>query len=143
MNGLVVVDASLACKWLVLEADSEAATALAERWVREGTRRIGPYLLPVEVANVLHQRVRRGELNRMEAHQLLEGLCAGVELVQRPELHTRALALAGELGQGSVYDSHYLALAELERCELWTADARFFHSAVPRSKSVHLLAGYR
>ena len=38
------------------------------------------------------------------------------------------MEIASELGQGAVYDSHYLALAELLNCELWTADERFYRA---------------
>ena len=46
-----------------------------------------------------------------------------------PGIHTRAIELAGDLGQGAAYDSHYLALAEFLECDMWTADGRFYRSA--------------
>ncbi len=86
--------------------------------------------MPVEVANVLHRRVVRGELNVQAAVSLLETLLAsGVELRETPRLHTRALELADQLQQGAVYDAHYLALAESLDCQLWTADLRLYRSA--------------
>ena len=59
---VVVVDASVAIKWLVEEDDSDKVTALARFWADEGTRLAAPYLMPFEVANALHRRVTRGEL---------------------------------------------------------------------------------
>ena len=52
----------------------------------------------------------------------------------------RTLELASQLGQGAVYDSHYLALAESLDCELWTADERFQRAARERFPRVRLLA---
>ena len=63
MSGYVVVDASLAVKWLVEEDDPDKAHAVLESWVARDVTRIAPYLMAFEVANALHRRVLRGELN--------------------------------------------------------------------------------
>jgi predicted nucleic acid-binding protein len=38
------------------------------------------------------------------------------------------MELAHELQRPAVYDTHYLALADILGCDLWTADERFFNS---------------
>ena len=130
MNGVVIVDASLAVKWLVREEHSDEARAISRSWASEGTRTAAPYLMPVEVANALHRRVVRGELAADDAARLLENLLAsGIELREPPGIHVRALEVARELAQGAVYDSHYLALAQKLDCDLWTADEKFFRVA--------------
>lgn len=130
MSGRVVVDASLVVKWLVREPDSGAARSLARTWARDGITPAAPYLMPVEVSNALHRRVVRGELTVAAAARLLETLLAsGIELLEPLRLHSRALELAGRLGQAAAYDSHYLALAETLECDLWTADDRFRRAA--------------
>ena len=127
MNGFVVVDASLAFKWLVPEKDSDKARELARFWDSSGTQPVAPHLMPVEVANALHRRVIRDELALQDATRLMENLLAtGISLRETPELHSRALELAHNLNQDAVYDAHYLALAETLGCELWTADVRFY-----------------
>ncbi len=132
MNGYVVVDASLACKWLVKEKHTAEANALGRLWNNQGTRIAAPYLMPVEVTNALHQRVRRGELTLPAATQRLESLLsAGLELYQPPRLYGRALELASQLRQDAAYDAHYLDLAEALGCELWTADEKFYRAASP------------
>lgn len=137
----VVVDASLAIKWLIAEEDSERATALLLSWGREGRRLVAPHLLASEVTNALHRKVVQGELERAQAVRLIERLLSlRLELHDPPHLHRRALELAGELGQGAVYDCHYLALAEALECELWTADARFHRAASAAFPSVHALS---
>ena len=85
MNGPVVVDASLAVKWLVKEEYSDQAIDLARFWESEGTKPAAPYLMPVEVANALHRRVVRSELTVAAATRLLEHLVAsGIELQETP-----------------------------------------------------------
>jgi len=141
---MVVVDASLAVKWLVLESDSEEAYALARSWAQAGTRPVAPFLMPVEVANALHRRVIRGEVSPEDAGPLLEGLLSsGIELLEQPRIHSSALALARTLGQDAVYDAHYLALAEALDSELWTADRRFHLATSDHFRRVRWLGDFR
>ena len=129
VSGSVVVDASLAVKWLVEEEDSDKAHAVLQSWVAQDITRIAPYLMPFEVANALHRRVVRGELNvRDSARMIARLLESRLELHQPPGLHIRAMQIASELRQGAAYDAHYLALAESIGCDLWTADERFYRS---------------
>ena len=69
-------------------------------------------------------------------------LSSGIELREIPQIHVRALELAGELGQGAVYDSHYMALAESLGCDLWTADERFFRAATRESFAVNWIGDF-
>ena len=130
MSEFVVVDASLAVKWLIEEEDSGEAREIARSWEDRGIHTAAPYFMPAEVANVLHRRVIDNEISVEEAVTLIEVLLAsGIELRHPPGIHARALELASLLGQGAVYDAHYLALAEILDCEFWTADRRFYRGA--------------
>ena len=140
MSGFVVVDASLAMKWVVRGEGSAEAMALLHTWDREDRGLAAPYLLPLEVTNALHRRVVQGELTVPGAAGLIERLSSRIELHEPARVHRRALELASELGQGAVYDSHYLALAESLGCELWTADERFYRAAGTVFDSVHSLS---
>ena len=132
MSDFVVVDASVAFKWLVEEDNSDKATALARLWDDEGTQPMSPTIMPFEVANALHRRVARGDIGLEVAKDLMQDLISlGVVLHGTPTLHRRALELASQLQQGAVYDAHYLALAESLGCELWTADQRLYRAAEP------------
>ena len=101
MTEFVVVDASLAVKWLVDEDDSDKAHAVLESWVTHDVTRIAPYLMPFEVANVLHRRVLRGELSVSNGARMMTRLLGSrLELHQSTGLHVRALELASQLSQG-------------------------------------------
>ena len=82
----------------------------------------------------------KGELTVPGAVKLIDDLNSLVDLHPLPQLHSRALELASELGQGAAYDCHYLALAESLGCELWTADDRFHRAASPAFPFVHALS---
>ena len=143
MNGRVVVDASLAIKWLVSEEHSDKSRAISRSWANEGIQAAAPYLMPVEVTNALYRRVVRGELTVEDAIRLLEHLLAsGIELRDDPALHVRALQLASQLSQGAVYDAHYLALAETLGCDFWTADERFYRAAASVAQNVRWIGEF-
>ncbi|MXZ42449.1 MAG: type II toxin-antitoxin system VapC family toxin [Caldilineaceae bacterium SB0666_bin_21] len=143
MSEFAVVDASVAFKWLVEEEYSDEATSLTRLWIDEGIQPTAPSLMPFEVANALHRRVVRGDLSVEVAADLMQNLMSlGIALHETPHLHRRALVLAGQLGQGAVYDAHYLALAESLGCEFWTADRRFYRTARPSIDSVRWIGEF-
>lgn len=143
MNGFVVVDASLAFKWLVSEENSDLAQALSGSWANDGIQTSAPYLMPVEVANALHRRVARGELTISDAVRLLEHLLAsGIELRDEQDLIVRALRLASNLQPGAGYDALYLSPAETPHCEYWTADERFYRAAFPVAQNLHWIGEF-
>ena len=132
----VVIDASLALRWALLEDRTEEALELWDRWQGSSERLISPPIFRSDIANALHQRVRRREISPVDAAEMLDTLLSLVDTDEPSVLYDRALALAGGLGQDAIHDSLYLALAELWGCEFWTADRRFAWSARKRSANV-------
>ena len=142
MSGYVVVDASVAIKWLVREEHTDKALAILSAWHDDEVTPAAPYLLPFEVANALHRKSLRGQLTIVDTARMISHLLGSrLELHQTAELHVRALKLASDLQQGAVYDAHYLALAEEFGCELWTADQRF-HRAAEGAGNVHWIGDW-
>jgi predicted nucleic acid-binding protein len=122
---VLVLDSSVAIKWFLPEADSDAATAL----LREEHQYLAPDLLFVELGNIVWKRVRRQELSAADGQRLTRDLCAiAVDAVPSRALLDDALPLALATGR-TVYDALYLALAIRLETQVITADARF-HSAV-------------
>ncbi len=117
-------------KWLVTEDLSEEALTLLDSWTAQSLQMVAPSLVRFEVANVIHRKMVRGDIGAASAIELMTKLLAlPIELRDMPEIHARAIELADELRQGAAYDSHYLALAEILECDMWTADRRFYRSA--------------
>lgn len=119
----LVVDASVAVKWLVEEEGSDAALSLGERDL------MAPSLLRIETANVLRTLAARRAIAPEAAADLFRLLQeAPVTLVEADDpLERRALELALSLAH-PVYDCLYLALAERTGRLLVTADARFLRA---------------
>jgi len=114
----LVIDASVAIKWVVEEPGSREALALLKACLS------APDLLIPECANILWKKVRRGELAEAEAilaASLLER--ANVDLVPMRQLLEPATKLSIGLCHPA-YDCLYLALAELRGCDFITANER-------------------
>ena len=124
MNALVI-DASIAVKWVVEEDATPEALAL-----RQKAKLIAPELLVAECANILWKKVQRGELLKEEAllaARLLQG--AEIELLPTRFLFEAATRMSIEINHPA-YDCLYLALAVEalaveKKCQFVTADERF------------------
>lgn len=134
MSGDLVVDASIAVKWLVHESDSAIALQLTDAAVPL----IAPSLVLVEIANALWKRTARGEISAETMDLALERTTRYfAALVAIDDLVEPAARIAHALGH-PVYDCLYLALAARERTIVVTADRRFLR-AVDRTAYADLV----
>jgi predicted nucleic acid-binding protein len=130
----LVIDTSVAIKWVVEEPETPQALALRRH------RLFAPDLLVAECANVLWKKVRRNELTANEAQlaaRLLER--ADVELAPMRHLLEPATALAVALDHPA-YDCVYLALAESLSCYFVTADKRLQAKTLPADCKTKVIA---
>jgi predicted nucleic acid-binding protein len=140
---MIVVDASVAVKWLTGEQDREAANQL----LANGEPIVGPALLRTEVAAALARKARFGDITADDATAALELWLtmlhrADLDLtIEHPDL-ARALALSLELSH-PLQDCVYLALAERLDAPLVTADEKFAAKARRRHPLIRTLAGFR
>jgi predicted nucleic acid-binding protein len=134
---VLVVDASVAAKWFLPEADAKTALRLLD-----GRRRLAaPDLIYCEVGNIIWKHRSRDVLSEDEASQMVEDF-----LAMPLEIHDNASLLASALeiataAKRTVYDSSYLALAiELDTAVV-TADERWVNAVKggPFARYVRLL----
>ncbi len=134
------VDANLVVSRLL---PSQHTPPIDEFWLRAfeaRTKVIAPPLLFAEVASALRLRIYRGDLDRKEGDVLLDKLLElGIVESNPPALKRRAWELANLCGHPRAYDAQYLALAEIEGCELHTADVRLYRSAHDKAPWVKLV----
>lgn len=138
---MIVVDASVAAKWYLPEAGSEAAIEL----MCGPDLLCAPELIRLEVLAALTRRVRLGEASADETgarcRDWLRHLGAGaVSLVPEHEILDDAIALSLEI-RHNVQDCLYLAIARRLDASLITADRIFQERAAPRYARISLLAG--
>ena len=125
----MVVDTSIAIKWVLYEPDSPRAEALLAQWIDKHMVILAPSLLAYEVTNTLYQKARKGSIAIEEAQQALNKVLTtglAMDSSRRDDLHLTALKLAQDYKLPATYDAHYLALAAYEECEFWTADTRLW-----------------
>ncbi|MCA1748185.1 MAG: type II toxin-antitoxin system VapC family toxin [Parasphingopyxis sp.] len=115
---MILIDASVALKWYLPEADSDAAIALTDQEL------CAPSLILAEVANGLWRGERLGHL---QPDSVRNGLTTLSEIFSELTPLDLLLARASEIGRDldhPVYDCIYLADAERRGVELVTADKR-------------------
>jgi predicted nucleic acid-binding protein len=116
----LVIDASIAVKWVVEEDGTSEALTLRLR-----AKLIAPELLAAECANILWKKVQRDELSKDQAFLAARVLqAADIEFLPTRSLLEAATRIAVELDHPA-YDCIYLALAAERDCRFVTADERF------------------
>ena len=128
----LIVDASIAVKWLIAEPHShEARQLLAPRMVLHA-----PDFILTEVANVIWKKARRKEIPSPQPYiDELANITDAVALQPSTELVIKATALAVQIDH-PVYDCVYLACAEAWAAPLVTADERLAQRARERHPTV-------
>jgi len=126
-----VIDANLIAALVLPLPYSEQATNKIVAWKRAGLELLAPVLLEYEIAAVLRKAVVAQWLTTDLALEAIgKVLTLNIQcLAPTAHLHERALRWAERLGHSKAYDAHYLALAEQEGIELWTADRRLANGA--------------
>jgi predicted nucleic acid-binding protein len=113
----------------VEEPYSTEAGSLLTEWGNHRRKLLDPALFLYEVANALANRIQRREFTLEQAKERLRFfLESGPLLKQIGAVHPRALELMERFHLPTAYDAHYLALAESQRCECWTADKRLWNT---------------
>jgi predicted nucleic acid-binding protein len=140
MNTPVVVDASIALKWVVTEAGSEQANALLDGMNAAALTLSAPEHLVGEVANGLRKRVAQGILTAGDALDALASIAAlELDFLDGAARWFRTLRAAMDW-QVTADDALYVLLARDLDAELVTADERLVAAARAKSLPVRLLA---
>jgi predicted nucleic acid-binding protein len=137
----LVVDASVALKWLVLEDMSDLAKELSGT----GDRLVAPRLIVTEVANALARKTMQGMLTHNQARLHFNALSQFLpDLIDVDELVEPALENACAL-RHPIYDLIYLEAARRLDAQLITADRRFIAkiAGTDLARHVTLLSDWR
>jgi predicted nucleic acid-binding protein len=139
----IVVDASIAVKWYLLDEDSpEDALALRSDFIAERFAIAMPDVARYEVANAINVARRRGRISHDGARQALSDFLAwDFAYLGGNDLILAAVAAAERVGC-SLYDALYLALAESLGCDFVTADRALFERVHPAAAWIKWLGDY-
>jgi predicted nucleic acid-binding protein len=127
----VVLDANLVIALLLPLPYSNQVWAHYSSWRQDEVELLAPTLLQYQAHAALVRSLAAGWMLPHEAKAALEEMQSLRihYLAPSPELHVRAWHWSGRLGHTKTYDAQYVALAELERADLWTADRRLVNGA--------------
>jgi predicted nucleic acid-binding protein len=135
-----VLDASVACAWVLEDEMTPALYALREQVAT--TRVCVPSLWRYEVMNVLIQASRRGRI-RLDDVPLNWSMFQRLHVEQSPyEPSIDEIVRLCTAYQLTAYDAHYLALARSLDCPLATLDQRLADAARAEGVAVLGLAEY-
>jgi predicted nucleic acid-binding protein len=130
----IVVDASVAIKWFIPEIHANFATRL----LHKNLQFIAPDLIFAEVGNILWKKYRSKELTLDIASSILNDFKKlPLDSYESEPLLDTAWHIA-TAHQCTVYDSLYVALAQIEGCLLVTAD-RVLHKTLSKTDLAHIL----
>lgn len=140
-----VVDASVAVAWLLPSQGSRAIQRFWSEAIANDWELLVPTMFYLETASAVRVRIAKGQINALVGEEIFSDLTALPVTERAPRgLLQRAWALARRYGHGRIYDAQYMALAEMERCDLWTQDLRLVRSVQPHVRWVRPVdEGYR
>ena len=127
----IVIDANIAVRAILpIEGKSDVLELLIS-WHRSRSKIFAPELLFAETVSVIRRGIFDRWITEEEGQVAVEDLYRlGVEIVPSDAgICQAALTWAGRLGQSKAYDGFYLAVAERQGAELWTADEKLVNRA--------------
>lgn len=140
----VCVDASMALEWLFYSEHREQADGLLRDWAEEDVAMVAPPMFHAEVISAIRKSVYFKRILPEDGNRLFTlhwGL--PVRTIGSHEMYQSAWELAKRFNLPVCYDMQYLAVAELEDSELWTADRRLVNVVRGKNKRVKWLGDYQ
>lgn len=129
MSSLACVDASLIVRTLVPGPFTDRALALMDTWRRDEVTLNAPALLAFEVTSVLRRYVYLRKISPSHGERVFDGFRKmDIRLSHRQGIFPLAWELARRLNRPRAYDTAYLAHAQLNNCQFWTADEKLYNA---------------
>jgi predicted nucleic acid-binding protein len=134
----------MALMWLLPAELNEKANALRKKWDTENVRLISAPLFNAEVTSVLREQVYFQKLLPEEGEEaFLLCLDMGVGISRdSARIQKKAWELAKEHNRPRTYDMQYLAVAEIEDCDFWTADKRLCNALAKKVSRLKYIGDY-
>jgi predicted nucleic acid-binding protein len=124
----LVVDSSVAIKWVVVEPLTTPAAAILTAYQTGALTLIAPDLIYAELGNIVWKKHTMQGLTADDAERIVDDIGA-MPLIVTPATALLAAAYRLAVAHGrTVYDALYLALSLREGCPFVTADERLVNS---------------
>ena len=140
MTKVLCLDTSVLISYLVADENEPQADALVLEAVLGTARLIIPAFAWAEVGSVLRKKVRMGLLTIEEAQGCFEDFSnLPIDYINGESVRARSWELAEQYQLPTLYDAAFLACAESESAEFWTADEVLLRKLSPCPSYVHQL----
>ena len=138
-----VIDASVALKWQFEDEDASGpATLLLNDFVEGKIELITITLFSYEILSAINVAISRKRISEAVGKKALNYLATlGIEERSFEGLFDQTFKMARKYNL-STYDCAYIALAERERCDLYTGDRKLFHVAEMNLPLVKWIGNY-
>lgn len=123
MTEAICIDTSVMMKYLCPDEQTPEAITLITSALTQQTRLVAPCFAWTEVGSILRKKVRAKLLTATEADQLYTAyIRLPISYIDTTTLQLNAWQLAEQYGMSTLYDAVFLACAEAESADFWTAD---------------------
>ena len=138
-----VIDASVALKWQFEEEEASGpATLLLNDFVEGKIELITITLFSYEILSAINVAISRKRISEAVGKKALNYLATlGIEERSFEGLIDETFRMARKYNL-STYDCAYVALAQRERCDLYTGDRKLFHAAEIHLPCVKWIGNY-
>ncbi|MDJ0902228.1 MAG: type II toxin-antitoxin system VapC family toxin [Xenococcus sp. MO_188.B8] len=140
MTKVLCLDTNVLVSYLVADENSPQADALVLEAVLGIARLVIPAFAWAEVGSVLRKKVRMGLLTIDEAQGCYEDFNnLPIDYINEESVRARSWELAEQYQLPTLYDAAFLACAERESAEFWTADKVLLRKLSPCPSYVNQL----
>jgi predicted nucleic acid-binding protein len=95
-------------------------------------RLVTPAFAWTEVGSVLRKKVRLGAITVAQAEGFYDDFCQmPVDYLDNNAIRAKTWAIAQQFSLATLYDAAFLAVAELESAQFWTADESLLNTLTP------------
>ncbi|NES20024.1 MAG: type II toxin-antitoxin system VapC family toxin [Symploca sp. SIO3E6] len=93
---------------------------------------VAPAFAWAEVGSVLRKKVRLGAITTSQAIGFYDDFCQmPVDYLDSNAIRAKTWEIAQQFSLATLYDAAFLAVAELESAEFWTADQSLLNTLTP------------
>ncbi len=137
MSDKVVVDASVAVKWVIPEDYSDDAVRLRNDFLDGKIEVHAPEIIPIEVASALRKYHLRGIIDKDVAEKALSLIVRSDIILHKSSLDRllEALNISFDLGI-SIYDAVYIELTRELEAFMYTADDKLLRNREVRDLGI-------
>ena len=136
---IYVIDASVACRFLLVEDLSDKAELVLESFLEGSCDLKAPKLIVYEVGNTLWKAVNQGLIEAEEAREKISYLVKlKIDSIELDEKMHKSILVWSVKNDATYYDEAYVVSSKFSGATLLTADDALYRKASKETTTLHL-----